>query len=373
MLGYKYLLAYLAPLVAGFGLLSNSLWAFFPPIFVFVLIPIGELLLPAPTENADETEEQRLRHSRLYDLLIYSMVPIQYALLGLFVWKFATEPNAPLWQQTARVIAMGLSCGILGINVAHELGHRRRRYEQNMAKALLATTLYMHFFIEHNRGHHTRVSTHDDPATSRYGENLYVFWVRSVVNSFRDAWDLERKRMLSLELPLFHWKNEMVRMMVWQGALLLAIALLAGPVALLAFLAASLFGILLLETVNYIEHYGLSRRLIGEGRYERVLPIHSWNSNHLLGRMLLFELTRHSDHHANARRHYQTLRHFDESPQLPTGYPGMMVLAVIPPLWFAVMHPHIAAYRKRFLGEHAPDAHLGTPSTDAGQNAVAPA
>lgn len=373
MLGYKYLLAYLAPLVAGFGLLSYSLWAFFPPVFVFVLIPIGELLLPAPTQNAGETEEQRLKHARLYDLLIYSMVPIQYALLGLFVWKFATEPYAPLWQQVARVVAMGLGCGILGINVAHELGHRRRRYEQNMAKALLATTLYMHFFIEHNRGHHTRVSTHDDPATSRYGENLYVFWVRSVVNSFRDAWDLERKRMLSLELPLFHPKNEMVRMMVWQGALLLAIALLAGPVALLAFLAASLFGILLLETVNYIEHYGLSRRLIGEGRYERVLPIHSWNSNHLLGRTLLFELTRHSDHHANARRHYQTLRHFDESPQLPTGYPGMMVLAAIPPLWFAVMHPHIAAYRKRFLGEHPPDAHHDTPSPEAGHNAVAPA
>lgn len=206
-----------------------------------------------------------------------------------------------------------------------------------MSKLLLLTTLYMHFFIEHNRGHHKHVSTDEDPASSRYGEMVYSFYFRTIWGSWLSAWRLERKRLEQKKRVFWSFQNEMLVFQLIQGTLILLIFFTFGLTALVYFLAAALMGILLLETVNYIEHYGLRRQKIGE-RYERTRPIHSWNSNHPLGRILLLELTRHSDHHYMASRKYQVLRHFDESPQMPTGYPGMMLLALVPPVWFFVMH-----------------------------------
>jgi alkane 1-monooxygenase len=238
-----------------------------------------------------------------------------------------------------------MACGILGINAAHELGHRATKYEQNMSKILLLSTLYMHFFIEHNRGHHKKVATPEDPASSRFGESIYAFFPRSISNSWLSAWHIEATKLQKLGKQFWSWENEMLRFQVWQLALLTAITLFFGWMALLLFAAAALVGILLLEAVNYIEHYGLKRQQTDKG-YERTLPIHSWNSNHPMGRLVLLELSRHSDHHFLASRKYQVLRHFDESPQMPTGYPGMILLALVPPLWFKVMHRAISHYRK---------------------------
>ena|SRR5690554_2857922 len=216
-----------------------------------------------------------------------------------------------------------------------------------MAKALLLTSLYTHFFIEHNRGHHTRVGTDLDPASARFGEWLWTFIPRSMVGGYLSAWELERERLRARNAKVLSWANEMVRLSVLQLVFTTAIFLVFGWVAGLGFIGAAIIGGMLLETVNYLEHYGLEREILEDGKIERVLPIHSWNANQPMGRYLLFELSRHSDHHAHARRKYQTLRHFDYSPQLPTGYPGMMILAWIPPLWFAVVHRHMLRERMR--------------------------
>jgi alkane 1-monooxygenase len=347
MRALRYLTAMIIPFLVWLGLYTQSWWAIvMTPAIVFGIIPLLELVFPAPTTNLSEDEEYDARTSRVYDVIVYSMVPIQFALLGYYL-HVVTRPEETWWLFAGHTITMGISCGVLGINVGHELGHRRRRYEQNMAKALLLTSLYMHFFIEHNRGHHVRVATEQDPATSRLGETVYAFILRSAVGGWMSAWELEEGRLRTLGRPVWSLHNQMLRFQLIQVAFVAAIALVWGPVGALGFVLAALGGGALLEVVNYIEHYGLQRREVAPGRFERVLPIHSWNSNHVLGRLLLFELSRHSDHHANARRRYQVLRHFDESPQFPTGYPGMLVLAAIPPLWFRVMHRHIDRHRQQ--------------------------
>ena len=245
-----------------------------------------------------------------------------------------------LSDKVGRVTSMGLCCGILGINVGHELGHRKHPYEKWMAKINLMTSLNMHFMHEHNLHHHQMVSTPEDPATAKFGEPLYLFWFRSIFGVYRWAWKLERQRLHRKGISFWSVRNQMITDHLIEIGLLVGIGYLFGPVTVGYFLLAALMGHLLLETVNYIEHYGLVRYKVGD-RYERVMPHHSWNSNHMLGRLNLFELSRHSDHHFIASRKYQVLRHMDESPQMPTGYPGMMVLSTIPPLWFAVMNPMV--------------------------------
>jgi alkane 1-monooxygenase len=207
----------------------------------------------------------------------------------------------------------------------------------------------MHFFIEHNRGHHKNVSTDLDPASSRYGESVYAFYGRTILGSYRSAWHLEAERLKKKQLPFWSLKNEMLVYQIIQMILIVLIGLVFGLTTLLFFIVGAFIGILLLETVNYIEHYGLRRKLKG-GSFERTMPIHSWNSNHPLGRLILLELSRHSDHHYMASRKYQILRHFDESPQMPTGYPGMLLLSLVPPLWFKVMHKRIDGYKHTQMG-----------------------
>jgi alkane 1-monooxygenase len=345
----KYTLVYIIPAVVLFSLLQPNGWAFTALVVVFGVLPALEMLLPASTANMSAAEEEVAKKDRLYDLILYSLVPMQWALLVFFLLRIS-EPGLPLLVKLGYTTAFGMACGVLGINAAHELGHRPTKHEQLMSKLLLLTTLYMHFFIEHNRGHHKNVSTDEDPASSRYGEVLYTFFFRTITGSWLSAWKLERVRLERKKQSIWSWQNEMLRFQVIQGALILAIAVFFGVETMAWFMGAALIGILLLETVNYIEHYGLRRKRKGAS-YERVLPVHSWNSNHPLGRLILLELTRHSDHHYMASRKYQVLRHFDESPQMPTGYPGMMVLSFFPPLWFRVMHKRIEQYRQGKGGE----------------------
>lgn len=344
----KYFIAYIAPLSALAGVYFGGFWS--PAAFyvAFICIPLIELLLPnaGSTENP-YTEVENTREKQLFfDLLLYLNVPLLYSIIFLFLQRItATEVS------TAEIIGMtlsvGITCGAIGINVAHELGHRETKFEQFLAKMLLLTSQYMHFFIEHNRGHHKNVSTDEDPASSRFGESVYAFFYRSVTQSYLSAWHLENDRLNRENKPAFSLANEMIWYQLIQFSFLATIFLVFGSRALLAMIAASIIGFLLLELVNYIEHYGLRRRKLENGRYEKVLPMHSWNSNHELGRIFLYELTRHSDHHYKATRKYQILRHFDESPQLPYGYPGSMLLALLPPLWFSVMNKEVVAWREK--------------------------
>ncbi|HMU02436.1 MAG TPA: alkane 1-monooxygenase [Saprospiraceae bacterium] len=340
----KYIFVYVTPLLVFVSIYLGGIYSYIAIIYVFGLIPFLEFFFSGTTQNMNEVAESLALQDKWYDLLLYSLVPVQVALLIYFLYS-VDDDSLLLWEKIGLMTAFGMTCGALGINAAHELGHRNTRYEQMMSKILLATTQYMHFFIEHNRGHHKNVSTDEDPASARYGETVYGFFVRSIRDSWLSAWHLEEKRLAAANQNFWSLHNEMLRFQIIQISILLTIFLIFDWQVLLFYMGGATIGFLLLETVNYIEHYGLRRKKVSDGRYERTLPIHSWNSNHSLGRILLLEVTRHSDHHYLANRKYQVLRHFDESPQMPTGYPGMMLLSLIPPLWFKVMHRQIEKYR----------------------------
>ncbi len=333
---FKYLVSFLIPVLTYVSFTNSGWLAYLPVILAFVLVPVFELVLKADESNLTVLESELAQKNPFYDLIVYLMVPLQFYFLLFFL--VIINDVSTNWQTTlGRVLSMGLMCGIYGINVAHELGHRSKWYEQLMAKALLFTSLYMHFFIEHNRGHHKMVATPDDPASAPKGESIYRFWMRSIWFSYWDAWKLERARLKASGEKFYSFRNEMLIYHILQLGFLIIVLLFFGIKTMLLFIAVSTIGILLLETVNYIEHYGLRRKKNMNGLYERTVHRHSWNSNHPLGRMMLFELTRHSDHHYKASRKYQLLKHHDEGPQMPTGYPGMMILSLFPQLWFKVM------------------------------------
>jgi alkane 1-monooxygenase len=331
-------LKYGAPLLVYFGALVSFLstgWIVYLPLaYAWVIIPLLELALPANAGNLSGAEEELARKSRLYDWMLYLIVPLQYGALGLFLYA-VTRGGWSVGDLAGKTLVMGLLCGTFGINVGHELGHRKNRVERFLAKMLLLSSLYMHFYIEHNKGHHRSVATPEDPSSARLGEPVYAFWVRSIAGSYRSAWEIAGRDAARAGRGVLH--NEMLLFQLVQAVFLAAVFSMAGGWGLLLFVAAALEGILLLETVNYIEHYGLRRRATGSGLYERARAVHSWNSNHVIGRVMLFELSRHSDHHYLASRKYQVLRHHVDAPQMPTGYPGMMLLSLVPPAWFRVM------------------------------------
>ena len=243
----------------------------------------------------------------------------------------------------ASIIALIFSAGLINgvaINTAHELGHKRADLEKWLAKIALAPVAYGHFFVEHNRGHHKNVATPRDPASSRMGETFYAFLPRTMVGSLRSAWELEGERLARQGKSVWSFDNENLR--AWA----MTVVLFGALTLWLAFLLIqAFFGAALLEVVNYLEHYGLLRQWDERTqRYERCAPSHSWNSNNVVTNLLLYQLQRHSDHHANPTRRFQSLRHFDESPQLPSGYASMLILAYFPPLWFKVMNPRVAKH-----------------------------
>ncbi|NUQ81618.1 MAG: alkane 1-monooxygenase [Bacteroidetes bacterium] len=335
----RYFLVFSVPALAGWSFFQAGILTLIPVFYAFGFIPLIELGMKPDTTNHRPDDEPLLTGRKLYTWALYLVVPVQVGLMILFLYQITQADSALSW--IGHTLSMGLLCGIFGINVAHELGHRTRVFDQVMAGILLATSLYMHFTLEHNRGHHRRVATPADPATARKNETVFRFWIRSVTGNWLSAWNLEKRRLEKSGEPVLSAQNQMIRSLMIQTGLLVMVGAAWGWEGLVGFSVAAFVGILLLETVNYIEHYGLLRRQLPDGNWERVRPVHSWNSDHLPGRLLLFELSRHSDHHYLASRPYQILRHFDESPQLPTGYPGMMLLSLVPPLWFRVMNPLI--------------------------------
>lgn len=332
----KYALPFTLMLGAWRSFHANGWMVWIPLGIAFLLIPLLEVFIRPDGRNPDAAQEEMMRKDPVYDVLLYLVVPFQYLVLFWFLQDM--RHDMPTVDRIGKLLVMGLYCGVFGINVAHELGHRVNKAEQWMAKALLLTSLYEQFYIEHNKGHHKNVATPGDPSSARMGEPLYLFWVRSISGVYTGAWHIANDEMKKQGLPAFHWKNEMLQLQLLEVLFCAAIAYFFGLPVMGYFIIAAIVGSLLLETVNYIEHYGLSRRPTTEGRYERTMPHHSWNSDHVVGRLLLFELSRHSDHHYMASRKYQILRHHDDAPQLPTGYPGSMLLATIPPLWFRVMN-----------------------------------
>lgn len=327
MTGLRYLLALLLPASIYAGLLGHGGWSFAALGFAFGVVPVLEAVLPTFAANLSEAQRAERLRQPWYDLLLVAQIPLHLGAIALFVHVVpADRASGDVISLFGHITAMGVSCGSLAINIAHELGHRPNAAYQRLAQGLLVTTLYGQFFIDHNLGHHKNVATPEDASTARYGEVLYAFWLRSMLGVWRTAWRLKPRLMAVL------FGAEVIYLV---GIYTLV------PTALLPLVLAAIMGILLLETVNYIEHYGLLRQKVSAHRYENAQPAHSWNSNHPLGRFMLFELTRHSDHHAHPHKPYPVLDHYDEAPQMPAGYPAMMVLAALPPLWFRVMNPRL--------------------------------
>lgn len=350
----KYLWMYSTPLLVVFSLASEHIFSYTALFVLFGVIPMIEIFIKGSTENLSKEQEEMVAQNPIFDWMLYLLLPAQYLLLFMFLEK-SHEVGHTAFTRIGHIISMGLACGVIGINAAHELGHRKSLYERWMSRALLLSSCYMHFYIEHNRGHHKKVATPDDPATARTGEMIYIFWLRSVINSWLSAWKLENERLNRKGKTSLSLQNEMIQYTLIQIGFLLLIWWFYAWTGILYFLLASGIGVLMLETVNYIEHYGLSRNTKGVV-YEQVKPIHSWNSNHTVGRLLLLELSRHSDHHYNSSRKYPVLRHFEENPQMPTGYPGMMLLSLVPPLWFRVMHPKLQQLMNQNTTHESPKA-----------------
>ena len=311
------------------------------PIFMYALLPLIDSLVGTDAANPPEEIVARLDEDRYYRWCTYLYLPLQY---GALVWAaYRVAHGMPWYDALGLTLTTGVVNGV-AINTAHELGHKRIGLERWLSKVALAPTAYGHFFIEHNRGHHLRVATPEDPASSRLGESFWAFWPRTVKGSFVSAWRLEAARLGRSNRRAWSIRNDL-----WTAWAMTAV-LWGGLIGWLGWRAVpflvvqAVFGFSLLEVVNYLEHYGLRRQKEANGRYERCRPEHSWNSNNVASNVILYHLQRHSDHHANPTRRFQSLRHFDEAPQLPSGYGTMIVLAYITPLWRRVMDPRVAAH-----------------------------
>ncbi len=335
----KYLTAYVLPLCVALGLLFGGVFTWLAPLVAFGLLPVLEYFVG---ENAENDSPSSAASTRVYDWLLYLNVPLLWSLLLLTLWRL-THAVLPGWEQAGLVLSAGVVVGTMGVNVAHELGHRATKLEKALAHVQLMSALFLHFYIEHNRGHHRFIGTARDSATARRGESFYAFLLRAVPGEVVSAFELEAERLTRKGLSRWSWQNDLLRYVAAEAAFVGLLALTLGGAAAGWFLLIAGVGIVLFQLVDYVEHYGLVRREIEPGTWERVRPCHSWNADFVLGRLMLYELTRHSDHHYQPARKYQTLRHLDPSPQLPAGYPAMMLLALVPPAWFRVMDPRATA------------------------------
>jgi alkane 1-monooxygenase len=341
---FKYLTPFVLYVLTLTAFNGNGLMCWLPLLYTFFLIPFAELFIKADPSNLDEVEEALAKKNKAYDFILYAAVIMQYYSLWVF-FNSLKQDGLNTIDIAGRVISMGLLCATFGINVAHELGHRVNKMEQTFAKLLLLTSLYMHFFIEHNKGHHKHVATPHDPSTAKYNQSLYAFWPQTLIGTYLSAWKIANEEVEKKGKRRWSLQNEMLLFQLIQLTFVLVVLYFFGIKIAILFVVAALIGGLLLESVNYIEHYGLSRTQTSEQQFERVQPHHSWNSNHIIGRLMLFELSRHSDHHYLASRKYQILRSFDNAPQMPTGYPGMILLSLFPPLWFKIMHEQMKKYK----------------------------
>jgi alkane 1-monooxygenase len=381
----------------GWTAASSAPWsgAFFyiGPVVVLVVIPLLDLIVGLDKDNPPDDVIEALENDKYYRWITYLFLPLQYLAFVMAMYMivegdpFFGGGDLALWEKVGLAISIGMIGGI-GINTAHELGHKKESHERWLSKIALAQVFYGHFYIEHNRGHHVRVATPEDPASSRMGENFYAFWPRTVIGSLKSAWHVEKKRYARKQQHPFRIGNDVLN--AWLMSVVLWGALVAWlGVGILPYLVLqAVVGFSLLEVVNFMEHYGMLRQKVGFGerqRYERVDPTHSWNSNNIATNVLLYHLQRHSDHHANPTRRYQALRDFEESPVLPTGYAGMIVLSLIPPLYRKVKDKRVVAHYKgdlrlanlhprkaeRLLAKYPPPADVVVSSTDDGISVAA--
>ena len=343
---YLWLLSVMFPLIPIVGM-ALVLWTgrqwmlWLPLVFVYGVIPLLDYLFPNDRSNPPEQIVPQLEADLYYRVLNYLTVPLHFVVLVCGAW-FAATQDLGWGALIAHSMLVGAISGF-GINTGHELGHKKNELDRLAARVVLAVPIYGHFTMEHNVGHHAEVATPEDSASARYGESIYRFALREIPGGLRRGWRLESERLQRHGFRTWSWRNEILQSYALSALLYGGLVAVFGPVVLPFLLLQAAWAWWQLTSANYIEHYGLLREKDADGRYERCQPHHSWNANHVASNLVTFHLERHSDHHAWAARHYQSLRHFDEVPQLPSGYFGMFLLSYVPPLWRRVMDPKVLA------------------------------
>lgn len=330
--------------IAIMSMVHGGWWILGGIAYAFLVIPLVDQLVGITKAGLDPVTGERALF--FYRLITWVWVPIQLGVIFSTVAMAGNNPSLSGVELVGLGFALGILTGGVGITYAHELMHQTNRFERSLAEILMTSTLYGHFCIEHVHGHHIHVGTPKDPATARQGQSLWRFIPQTLIGSLASAWKIQRMRMQRLNLPLWHLSNPFWRYLAAYAVYFAAAYLLAGFTGVALFVFQAAVAILLLETINYVEHYGLARRRLPTGRYERVEPRHSWNASHRLTNYFLINLQRHSDHHKNPLRRFPVLQHFDEidAPQLPFGYPTMVLMATVPGLWFRVMNPRVEAW-----------------------------
>lgn len=343
---YKWLLSPAMPLVGTAALTAYAVapkklraLAWFGPALVHGIVPAIDRMIGEDTINPPEEAIAELEKDPYYSLITKAFIPSQYVMtmLGCYL---ATRKNVPLSDRIGITVSVGAINGI-GINTGHELSHKHGKMERLMSMLALAPTGYTHFAVEHPYGHHKRVATPEDPASSRLGESFWKFLPRTVIGGFKSAVQIEKARLARKGKGFWTLENELLQGWALSAGFVGANVLVSGPRAIPFLVAQGAYGASLLEVVNYIEHYGLLRQKDENGKYERTQPSHSWNSNYVLTNLVLYQLQRHSDHHAYPTRSFQALRDFPDAPQLPGGYTSLMLPAYLPSMWSELMDKRV--------------------------------
>lgn len=356
---YLWVLSILSPSLPGICalLLINGgglFWAAFPLIFYFGFVPVIDMIVGEDLTNPPEEIVEKLSQDDYYRYLLFASIPVFYFSFFAVAYAIATT-GMPVWAFVLLTVSVGVASGS-GLTVGHELGHKQNRLDRFGAKIINALCGYGHFSIEHNQGHHTMVATPEDPASARFGESIYRFALREIPETFKRGWELEARRLEKRGHSFWSFRNDILQGYALTAMIGVGLIALLGWIMIPYLVLHHVIGWLQLTQANYVEHYGLKRERKENGRYKPCEPHHSWNTNHIVSNLMLFHLQRHSDHHANPMRPYQSLRNFEELPRLPSGYPGCFAMAWIPPLWFSVMNPKVVAW----AGDDMERVNLGT-------------
>lgn len=334
-----------------------NLMAWYPLFFLFVLVPALDYLLGHDPVNIEKSEERVVSEKYWFKALTLMVLPVQIATL---IWsaRWFVSQDLNLLGSIGWLFSQGIVSSILAINVAHELIHKDAKLEKGIGGILLTSVGYYGFKIEHMRGHHVHVSTPEDASSARFGQSLWAFMPEAMFRNTKNAWKLEAERLRKCNLPIIHWRNEMLGWTMLWVIFCASFYFAFGSLGLMFFVLQGFFAAASLEVINYVEHYGLERKMLSDGRYERTTHLHSWNSDYALSNLMLFQLQRHSDHHAFPKRRYAILRHHQDSPQLPGGYSAMFVLALFPPLWHHIIDPRVLAHKATLVNPHPATEYL---------------
>lgn len=344
----------LSPALPVIGLAALSAYAIAPkklrflawtgPALVHGIIPALDRMIGDDKSNPPAAAIENLENDKYYNWIVKAFIPTQYAATLLGAWV-AGRKDIPVSDYIGLTLSVGVINGI-AINTGHELSHKHGKLDRLLSMVALAPTGYTHFAVEHPFGHHKRVATPEDPASSRLGESFWKFLPRTVIGGFKSAVKIEKDRLARKGKGFWTTENELLQGWAMSAAFFGAAALVGGRRSIPFLAGQAVYGASLLEVINYIEHYGLLRQKDANGKYERTQPGHSWNSNEIVTNLFLYQLQRHSDHHANPTRSFQALRHFDDAPQLPGGYASMLLPAYIPSWWYKVMDERVIKHYK---------------------------